>query len=148
MPKQLFGLMLTILTAASPLSAAEYGTAEEAKAMLDKVVAAMKADEAKALSMFSNGEGGFKDRDLYPYCVGPDGIFSAHPTLTGTDATALKDKAGEPVGQKVIDAANTKPGDVVEVSYVWTRPGETTPVEKVAFVTKIGEQICAVGYYK
>ncbi len=148
MRKQLFGVMLTTLTAAAPLFAADYGTAEEAKAMLGKVVTAMKADEAKALSMFTSGEGGFKDRDLYPYCVGPDGIFSAHPTLVGTDATALKDKAGEPVGQKVIDAANTEPGEVAEVTYVWTRPGETTPVEKVAFVTKIGEQICAVGYYK
>lgn len=41
----------------------------------------MKADEAKALSMFTEGDGGFKDRELYPYCVGPDGKFSAHPTL-------------------------------------------------------------------
>ena len=148
MRKRLFGFMLTVLTAAPPLAAAEYGSAEEAKAMLDKVVAAMQTDEAKALSMFTNGEGGFKDRDLYPYCVGPDGNFSAHPTLVGTNATELKDKAGDPVGQKIIDAANTKAGEVAEVSYVWTRPGETTPVEKVAFVTKIGEQICAVGYYK
>jgi len=140
--------MLAALTAAAPLSAGEYGTAEEARTMLDKVVAAMKADEAKALSMFTKGEGGFKDRDLYPYCVGPDGTFSAHPTLMGTSATDLKDKAGEPVGQKVIAAGNSGPGEVLEVSYVWTRPGETTPVQKIAFVTKIGDQICAVGYYK
>ena len=44
---------------------AEYGTAEEAKAMLERAVAALKEDEAKALQMFSKGEGGFKDRDLY-----------------------------------------------------------------------------------
>lgn len=130
------------------MQAAEYGTAEEAKAMLDKVVAAMTTDEAKALSIFTKGEGGFKDRDLYPYCVGPDGNFSAHPTLVGTNATELKDKAGNPIGQKVIDAASTKPGEVAQVTYVWTRPGETTPVDKVAFVTKIGDQTCAVGYYK
>ena len=140
--------MVTALTVSAPLLASEYGTAAEARAMLDKVVAAMMADEAKALSMFTKGEGDFKDRDLYPYCVGPDGNFSAHPTLVGTNATELKDKAGDPVGQKIIDAANTKAGEVAEVSYVWTRPGETTPVEKVAFVTKLGDQICAVGYYK
>ena len=148
MRKRLFGFMLTALTAASLLPAAEYGTAEEAKAMLAKVVVAMKTDEAKALSMFTKGEGGFKDRDLYPYCVGPDGNFSAHPTLVGTSATELKDKAGDPVGQKVIEAANTRSGEVGEVNYVWTRPGDTMPVDKVAFVTKIGDQICAVGYYK
>lgn len=148
MKKRLFGFALITLAAAAAVLAADFGTAAEARAMLDKVVAAMKVDQAKALAMFTKGEGGFKDRDLYPYCIGPDGNFSAHPTLAGTDATKLKDKAGAPVGEKVLAAAKTKPGEVVEVSYVWTRPGETTPVEKVAFVTKIGEQTCAVGYYK
>jgi signal transduction histidine kinase len=66
----------------------------------------------------------------------------------GTDAMGLKDKAGAPVAEKILSAANAQPGEVAEVSYVWTRPGETAPAEKVAFVTKIGDQICAVGYYK
>ena len=35
-----------------------YGTSEEAKAMLEKAVAAMKQDKAKALDMFNKGEGG------------------------------------------------------------------------------------------
>jgi signal transduction histidine kinase len=128
--------------------AGDYGTPAEARAMLDRVVAAVKADEAKALDMFTKGEGGFKDRDLYPYCIGPDGNFSAHPTLVGTDATGLKDKAGAPLGEKIIAAANMSPGEVTEVGYVWTRPGEAMPVNKVAYVTKIGDQVCAVGYYK
>ena len=44
---------------------ADFGTAEEAKAMLEKAVAAVKENKAKALDMFNKGEGGFKDRDLY-----------------------------------------------------------------------------------
>ena len=44
------------------------GTADEAKAMLMKAVAAVKADKAKALDMFNKGEGGFLDRDLYVFC--------------------------------------------------------------------------------
>ena len=32
-------------------------------------VAAVKEDKAKALDMFSKGEGGFKDRDLYVWCA-------------------------------------------------------------------------------
>lgn len=146
MKRQLLGIALAVSTASLSVFAGEFGTAAEARAMLDKVVAAVEADEAKALEMFTNGEGGFKDRDLYPYCVGADGNFSAHPTLAGTNATGLKDKAGAPIGEKIMAAA--KPGEVSEVTYVWTRPGETTPVEKVVFVTKIGDQICAVGYYK
>src|SRR6516162_9801726 len=44
------------------------GTAAEAKAMLDRAVAAVKADKTKALDTFNKGEGGFLDRDLYPFC--------------------------------------------------------------------------------
>src|SRR6185369_15337699 len=36
--------------------AAQYGTSEEAKAMLEKAVAAVKQDKAKALDMFNKGE--------------------------------------------------------------------------------------------
>jgi hypothetical protein len=32
--------------------------------MLEKAVAAIKADKTKALDTFNRGEGGFKDRDL------------------------------------------------------------------------------------
>jgi hypothetical protein len=39
---------------------ADFGTAEEAKAMLEKAVAAVKENKAKALDMFNKGEGGFK----------------------------------------------------------------------------------------
>ena len=126
--------------------AAEYGTPAEAKAMLEKAVVAVKADKAKALEMFTKGEGGFKDRDLYPYCGGPDGNFTAHPTLVGKSLKDLKDKAGKPLGAEVYAAA--KDGSIAEVSYVWPRPGQTDPVAKVVFVTKVADQVCAVGYYK
>ena len=62
------------------VAAADFGTAEEAKAMLERAVAAVKKDEAKALDMFDTGEGGFKDRDLYVFCANAsDGILTAHP---------------------------------------------------------------------
>ena len=60
-----------VSAAALTLSAAgqdRFGTAQEARAMLDKAVAAVKADKTKALDMFNKGEGGFLDRDLYPFC--------------------------------------------------------------------------------
>ncbi|MCM8594399.1 cache domain-containing protein [Accumulibacter sp.] len=137
---------LAILGSAGTVAAAEYGTPAEAKAMLEKAVAAVKADKAKALVMFTKGEGGFKDRDLYPYCGGPDGLFTAHPTLVGKSLKDLKDKAGKPLGEEVY--ASAKEGSISEVMYMWPRPGQTDPVAKVAFVTKVGDQVCAVGYYK
>jgi signal transduction histidine kinase len=129
-----------------PAIAADFGTAAEAKAMLERAVTALKANQAKALVEFTKGEGGFKDRDLYPFCGGPDGNFTAHPTLIGKSLKDLKDKAGKPLGQEIYAAA--KPGAISDVSYMWPRPGTTEPVQKVSFVTKVGDQVCAVGYYK
>jgi hypothetical protein len=128
--------------------AADFGTAAEAKAMLEKAVAAVKADKAKALAMFTKGEGGFKDRDLYPFCGGPDGNFTAHPSLVGKSLKDLKDKAKTPkaLGEEMYKVAQA--GKISEVSYMWPRPGTTDPVQKVSLFTKVGDQICAVGYYK
>ncbi|MBL8425561.1 MAG: cache domain-containing protein [Candidatus Accumulibacter phosphatis] len=137
---------LAVVGLVGTASAAEYGTSAEAKAMLEKAVAAVKADKPKALVMFTKGEGGFKDRDLYPYCGGPDGNFTAHPTLLGKSLKELKDKAGKPLGEEVYAAA--KEGAIAEVTYMWPRPGQTDLVTKVAYVTRIGDQVCAVGYYK
>ena len=56
--------------AVSPTAFAQgkFGTADEAKAMLVKTAAALKADKAKTLELINKGEGGFLDRDIYPFC--------------------------------------------------------------------------------
>ena len=78
----------------------QYGTAEEAKALLEKAVAAIKKDKAKAIDMFNKGESGFKDRDLYVYCANAsDGILTAHPTLKGKHLRDITGKHGAPVGE-------------------------------------------------
>ena len=60
--------LIMVLSTTVLLWASEFGTAEEAKAMLERAVAAVKEDKAKALEMFNKGEDGFKDRDLYVWC--------------------------------------------------------------------------------
>jgi hypothetical protein len=128
---------------------ANFGTAADAKAMFDKAIATVKADKVKALEMFNKGEGGFKDRDLYPFCFNiSDGklVATLAPTL-GMDVRTLKDKAGHAFGEDVYNAA--KDGQITEVSYMFPRPGtDPTPVQKVSFVTKVGDLGCGVGYYK
>ena len=76
-------LQIALLSVAlQPTRAAEYGTAEEAKAMLDRAVAAVKQDKAKALDMFDKADGGFRDRDRYVFCANAsDGIVTAHPNV-------------------------------------------------------------------
>ncbi len=125
------------------------GTAAEAKALLEKAIAAVKADEKKAIDDFNNPTGGFRDRDLYVFCAeAPAYNFVAHPKpeLRGTPLAALVDKKGKKLGEELIKTAAD--GKIGEVEYMFPRPGGTEPVEKVTFVTKAGNEICGVGYYK
>jgi len=63
-----FALILVLSTTAS-VWAAEFGTAEEAKAMLERAAAAVKEEQRR---------GRFKDRDLYVWCANAsDGIITA-----------------------------------------------------------------------
>jgi hypothetical protein len=130
---------------------AQWGTAAEAKAMLEKAVAAVKADKEKALAMFNKGEGGFKDRDLQPFCFNiSDGkiVASTVPNLLGTDVRTLKDKAGKEFGKEGYESAVE--GKITETTpFQFPRPGsDPTLFEKVSFVTKVGDLGCGVGYFK
>jgi hypothetical protein len=131
------------------------GTADEAKAMLMKAVAAVKADKAKALDMFNKGEGGFLDRDLYVFCGNvSDGkaLAIGNPNgkqNLGMDVRTLKDSTGKPFGAELYAAYQKPEGEITEVNYMFPRPGaDKTPVAKVSLVTKVGDLGCGVGYYK
>src|SRR3974377_1744671 len=102
---------------------ADFGTAEEAKAMLDKAIATVKKDKAKALDMFNKGEGGFKDRDLYVWCANAsDGIITAQPYMNkGKLLRDMKGKHGAPVGETIM--ANATEGTIKETTYWWPHSG-------------------------
>ena len=139
---------LFLFTAVGTTRAGQYGTPNEAKAMLERAVAAVKEDKAKALDMFNKGEGGFKDRDLYVWCANAsDGIVTATPYWnSGKQLKDLEGKRGAPFGQTVMQ--NATEGTIKETTYWWPRPGTDKPLEKTALYTKVGDQICSVGYYK
>ena len=148
------GLALTLaagmISASATIAAAQqFGTAAEAKAMLDRAVAEMKANEAAAIAKFSDKDNKqFRDRDLYVFCFKTsDGVFTTHPNpqLVGTDIRNLKVK-DDPLGQRLFN--ESKEGAVTSVNYNFPKPGTTEPVPKETFVTRIGAQGCGVGYYK
>ena len=126
---------------------------EEAKAMLQKAVAAVKADQTLALIMFVKGEGGFLDGDLYPFCFRiADGKSLATPKAVkaGTDIKSLKDSDDNNYGLELYAAGQKPEGEITEIkNYKFPKPGTTEPVfSKISFVTKVGELACGVGYYK
>ncbi|MGQ0658996.1 MAG: cache domain-containing protein [Chromatiales bacterium] len=125
-----------------PACTSEFGTAADAKAMLEKAVAELKKDKTAALAKFSSGEGGFKNRDLYPFCAGTDGIVTAHPTELGRNLNEVKDKDGKAFGQEMLEE-----GKFNEVAYMWPKPGSAEPAQKVSYIVKVGDQICGAGYY-
>jgi hypothetical protein len=134
-------IALLLLSAATATQAGNYGNADEARAMLDRAVAAVKEDKAKALAMLNSGDGGFKDRDLCVLCANAlDGTITASPSSNGKN---LRDF---PPGKKVMQTATE--GKVDEVTYWWPRPGTITPLKKHTFYTKVGDQICGVGYWE
>jgi signal transduction histidine kinase len=140
-----FVLLSTAPVAAAPPS--EYATKDDARALLDKAVAAVKADKAKALQMFNDAGGAFRDRDLYVFCANAaDGIETAHPTAKGKQLRDIKDVNGFAFGETILDTATE--GTVSEIDYYWSRPGSETPAAKSTFYTKVDDQVCAVGYYK
>jgi Single Cache domain 2 len=147
--------ILTLSTTAFAQQQGQYGTADEAKAMLVKAIAAVKADKTKALDMFNKGEGGFLDRDLYPFCSNlSDGksVAISNPNakqLLGTDTRTLTDPTGKVFGMELYAAGQKPEGQITEVSYMFVRPGpDTKPAAKVSFVARAGDIYCGVGYYK
>ena len=130
----------------------QLGTAEQAKAMLDRAVSALKSNESTALSEFNDANNKqFHDRDLYVFCYNlSDGKITAYesPALLNIDVRtlALKD---DPIGQRTYEAAQNAPeASIVTIEYKLPKPGTTEPVPKQTVEMRIGHQSCGVTYYK
>jgi hypothetical protein len=144
-----------VLTFSPAAFCQDHGTPEQAKAMLLKAEAAVKADKSKAIDMFNNGEGGFLDRDLYVFCANVgDGkiVAQGNPNakqILGQDQRSLKDATGKNFGSELYAAGKKPEGQITQVSYMFARPGaDSKPVPKVSLVTRVSDLVCGVGYYK
>ena len=133
-----------------PSSADEFGTKEEAAALLERAVAFLRVDKNRALDSFTTGAGGFIQKDLYVFCFSREGTLTAHPDLIGVNIfeVPLTDLLGNQLGQALSNAAH--PGKTGEVTYKLERPttGSDKEFTKTAFVTRVAGQVCGVGYYR
>jgi signal transduction histidine kinase len=141
-------IIASLLPAGGVTAAEEKGSAASARAMLERAVAAVKADEAGALADFRSGAKGFRDHDLYVFCARADGKVDAHidPVQIGRDIKDLYDIDGVAFGQEMMAIA--REGEIKAVSYMWPEPASHVPVDKVTFFTRVADQVCGVGYYK
>ena len=97
--------------------------------------------------MFTTGEGGLIQKDLYVFCAAPDGTLLSHPALVGGNVLNFKDSEGTPVGELMF--ANAKSGTTIQVTYKLQRltTGSDKEYTKTALATRAAGLVCGVGYY-
>jgi hypothetical protein len=146
--------VLFVVGAIFPLASTSFGqsSADEAKAMLARAVAAVKADKAKALDMFNSGEGGFRDGDMSVACFNvSDGKFVAtgNPNskkYLGVDGRTFRDVDGSSL--RLDEIAKKPEGEITVIDLELPQPGpDKTPTPKQNYATKVGDLICSVGYF-
>ena len=116
------------------MAAQQLGTPDEAKAMLDRAIAALKSDEPGTLSQFNDpSDQQFHDRDLYVFCFDvADGKITADSSngLRGIDIRTPKLK-DDPMGQRAYDLVQSAPQESIRtMDYSFPKPGTTEPAPK------------------
>jgi hypothetical protein len=110
--------LVVLLWSVASAGAQQLGTAEQAKAMLDRAVSALKSNKSTEFNDPNNKQ--FHERDLYVFCYNlSDGKITAYesPALLNIDVRtlALKD---DPIGQRAFEAVqNSAEGSVVTIDY-------------------------------
>ncbi len=133
----------------TPVFAEENGTAEQAKAMVQKTIAAMKKNGVDAIiADINKRDGQYRDRDLYVVVYDMKGKNLAHlnPKMVGKDLIELKDVDGKSFVKERIDIA-TKKGSGWQ-DYKFLNP-ESKKIElKSMYVEKHDNVIVGCGIYK
>ena len=147
---KVFLISLLLISLLSKSFSKDIGTEEEATNMLERAVNLINYNKIYALNIFTERTGGFDFKDLYPFCADNSGILTGHPFNVGFDLLTFIDSDGKNVGKEFLQVAQV--GKINKVTFKITYPKDTIKTkdkeyEKTALVTKVGDQICAVGYH-
>jgi len=139
-----------LFAAVATASASEMATPDEAKAMSQKAQAAVnEIGSEKAFAAFAADDGGFKEKDLYVFCMDMEGVMLSHavkPQLVGKNLLDFN-KYGDELFKKMI--ATAKDGGEGWVDYKWPYPDSDEIREKTSYVMANDEgSFCGVGAYK
>jgi hypothetical protein len=142
-----FALLALALLSQAAAAEQEFGTVQEAQAMLAQAIAEVKADKRAAIEKFNHNDPRFRDRDLFVFCLNAnDGKFTAHEAMVAHHVRELRDTMGNPIGERILRSA--REGEIAEIAYVSPRPGSTHIAQKSAYVTRAGDQVCGVSAYR
>ena len=150
----LVAIVISIVTAltqlASPAIGAEFGTKDEAIAMVKRVQEKVKkygVDPTFKTVTAKVRE--FHDRDLYPFIYTLNGVNVAHgakPELVGKNLIDFQDQNGKYLIREMVDVARG-PGHGW-VDYAWTNPTTNAVEDKSAYVERMGDYFVGVGVYQ
>lgn len=150
--KKIVLLLILQFLAAGLVSAQERGTADQAKALVERGLAHIKSVGIdKAAEDFSNKDGKWHEKDLYVFLQKFDGNTMAHggnKGLVGKNMIDLKDANGQTFIRSMIDTAKSKGSGWVD--YMWTNPQSKKVEQKSTYVVKVPdfEGLIGVGIYK
>ena len=140
-----------VILLATTAHAGEYGTPEEAKAMVEEAMKFHKENGIEALTKeITAKDSRFKKKDLYVFIAKLNGVMLAHgavPALNGKNLYNLKDVTGTFIAREMIKVATEKGSGWVE--YKWPNPKTKKIQDKVTYVSMLAEKYyIAVGAYK
>ena len=143
--------LVSLLIFALTASAADFGTRDEAVAMVKRVQEKFKKDGPDATFAAITGKmREFHDRDLYPYIYNLSGLCVAHgarPALINKNLIDLKDQDGNYLIRAHIEIAKG-PGSGW-ISYKWPHPQTNKIEDKTSYVEKMGDDyFVGVGVYR
>jgi TRAP-type uncharacterized transport system substrate-binding protein len=137
-------------TSVLPLQAAEFGTRDEAVAMVRRIQEKFKKEGPDATFRAINS-GAFNDRDLYPFGHTIDGTLhvanGAFPGIRGKNLHDMRDQDGKFTTQDFMRIATTPPYRDWS-DFRWRSPQTNTVEEKSAWIERMGEYLVGVGIYK
>ena len=144
-------LLLAAFLVVNPSAAGDFGTREEAVAMVKRVVEKFTRSGAEATfnAVNDKADPAFHNRDLYPFIYDLKGVNVAHgarPALIGKNLIALKDQNGVYLIQEMIALAKG-PGSGW-VDYKWPNPITDKIEDKSSYIEKMGDYFVGVGVYR
>ncbi len=144
-------VLLATFLAIHPSAAAEFGTRDEAVAMVKRVIDKFveSGPEATFKAVNDKADRAFHDRDLYPFIYDLKGVNVAHgarPALVGKSLISLKDQNGVYLIQEMIALAKG-PGSGW-VDYKWPNPITDKIEDKSSYIEKMGDYFVGVGVYR
>ena len=155
MVRYLAALSIATLIMFAPAMAAEFGTKEEAIAMVKRVQEQFKKDgpELTFKAVSDKSVKVYHDRDLYPFIYdmrgANKGLVVAHgarPALIGKNLIDIKDQDGKYLIREMVDIANG-PGNGW-IDYKWPNPITSKIEDKSSYIEKMGDYFVGVGIYK